>query len=237
MWKYIINLWIVLAVSLHSSTSFGKIQNILPTSFQVGWDVIKPVYNTWKEKTGPQYEINAILDFKRILIAGDYGWGTILRKNPPLKSRAITENIGQYFRIGLGYNFISNSVDNNVAFLELNYSQAHFKDYIYGILKEDFPFWQGAKNIDTSQQMKVNWLEIVAGVRVKIWEWAYIGCTTRYRFAKHLPNNIYQIPFDIVGWGLNEEDSFGVSYYISIRIPFKNTLLVDTPNTKNSSYI
>ena len=130
--KYIIKILFIVITLTVTSSSWAKITGLLPTGLQIGFDVPRPIYYHWKEKTGWQYEVNGSLDLKQILLEGDYGWGNILRKNPPTKRTALAENIGQYFRIGLSYNFIKNSVDHNTAYLGIRYSKAYFQDYLYG---------------------------------------------------------------------------------------------------------
>jgi hypothetical protein len=230
MLKYSINILLLVALLSLNSTSSAKIKNVLPTGFQVGFDVTRPLYYMWYEKTGAQYEFNTSLDFSRILLEGEYGLGTITRKNPPSKIKSISANIGQYFRVGFSYNFISNSIDHNAAFLGVRYSQSIFKDELYGKLNEDLAkVMQGTNelinaykgNIDEANKLKAHWFEIVAGVRVRVWGWIYIGCTARYKFAKKISTITSHNPFDIIGWGLNNEDVFGINYYISMRIPLQ----------------
>lgn len=248
--KYIIKLLFIAGAFSITSVSRASIKNVLPTGIQVSFDLPRPFYYLWKEKTGGQYEINTSINFNKILVDGDYGWGTILRKNPPKKIAAMSENIGQYFRIGFSYNFITNSVDHNAAFLGIRYSKAYFKDYLYGKLAEDnqgkvslknpTPATDGNKwqqvrfqkkerviDIDQNKELQAQWFEIVAGVRVKIWEWIYTGCTARYKFAKKVSNTVSQTPFDIIGWGINEDDAFGVNFYIGIRIPLQSNTITN----------
>lgn len=240
--KYNIKLLLIISLLGICSTNLANIKKKLPTGLQVSLDVTRPFYYMWYEKTGAQYEFHTSLDFSRILLEGEYGLGTITRKNPPSKLKVISDNIGQYFRIGFSYNFTNNSVDHNAAFLGLRYSQAYFRDELYGKLREEalkgvkvieeingekkekqVVTWEdGYKdNVDEANKLKAHWFEIVAGVRVRVWGWVYIGCTARYKFAKKISTITSHNPFDIIGWGLNEEDVFGVNYYIGIRIPLQ----------------
>lgn len=240
--KYNIKIFLIISLLSIGSISLASIKNILPTGLQVGFDVTRPFHYMWYEKTGTQYEFNTSLDFSRILLEGEYGLGTITRKNPPSKLKVISANIGQYFRIGFSYNFTNNSVEHNAAFLGLRYSQAYFRDELYGKLREEarkgvkvieeingekkekqVVAWENGykDNVDEANKLKAHWFEIVAGVRVRVWEWVYMGCTARYKFAKKISTITSLNPFDIIGWGLNEEDVFGINYYISIRIPLQ----------------
>jgi len=162
----------------------------------------------------------------------------MLRKNPtkskedPKKkfTKILSHNWGQYFRVGLSYNFIPKNKDHNVAYLGFMYSRSIFRDALYGNYMGKTDLFQSTVDVDTTDKFNAHWLEVVAGVRVQVWQWVYMGCTVRYKFAKSISSSKTLIPFDIIGWGLNEEDNaWGVNYYIGIRIPLRSD--TDQPST------
>lgn len=222
MWRSRISILVILATYSNYAFSWATAKDFLPTRLEIGFDIARPPYYLWREKTGAQYEFNTQIDFNRTLLAVDYGWGSILRKNPAKKPvKTISDNWGQYFRVGLSYNFIPNNKDRNAAFLGLMYSRSSFREAIYGNLLDNKIYnANDTVAVDTSDKLHAQWLEIVAGVQVPIWQWVYIGCTVRYKFAKQVSLSETLIPFDIIGWGLHEEDdAWGVNYYIGIRVP------------------
>jgi len=222
MFKYltsILALWVGLLVS--TATCWAQAKQYLPTGLQLSTDIYQPLYYYGYQKTGPQYEFNATIDFARLMLEGDYGWGRIRRKGIHKETyiTSIVKNEGHYFRIGLNYNFIKNSRDHNAAFLGLRYAKSYFRDHLKSILYDRY--W-GGHLVDSQQaNLQARWFEIVAGVRVKVWEWIYMGCTARYKFGKKISHATSHLPFDIIGWGLNEEDALGLNYYIILRIPLQ----------------
>jgi hypothetical protein len=227
----------MILLSSHASWARPHIKMYLPTGLQVGVDVGSPLYYEY-QKTGPQYELNGLLDFKRLLLQGDYGWGSIQRQGVSKKQgmASICSHQGQYFRIGVDYNFINNSVDDNAAFLGLRYAKSYFQDRLQSVLpdelyqltqKKDPPQKSAWGNyLINSQQnhMQARWFEIVAGVRVKAWQWCYLGCTARYKFNKKIMPHDGHVPFDVIGWGLNEEDAFGLNVYLILRLPLQKRM-------------
>lgn len=247
MWRSRINLLIILAGLASHTPTWATPKHFLPTGLEIGFDVARLPYYLWKEKTGVQYEFYSSVDFNRMLLEIDYGFGNILRKNPPKRIdnkpiiKTISYNRGQYFRIGLSYNFIPKNTEHNVACLGLMYSRSSFRDALYGNFITSGGYNQSETAVDTADNLHAHWIEIVAGVRVQVWQWVYMGCSARYKFAKQVSSSLALIPFDIIGWGLHEaDDAWGVNYYISIRIPFPSVLnrsQVSLKSTKNNQLI
>jgi hypothetical protein len=248
MWRSYINILVILVILAavgNYTPAWAAAKDFLPTGLEIGFDVARLPYYLWREKTGAQYEFHTSIDFNRILLDIDYGLGNILRKNPtkskedPEKkfSKVISDHWGQYFRLGLGYNFIPPNKAHHVAYLGFMYTRSSFQDALYGNYYIDNPkytsktkLFQYSVDIDVEDKFHAHWLEVVAGVRVPLWQWVYMGCTVRYKFAKHVSSSPTLIPFDIIGWGLQEEDdAWGVNYYIGIRIPLPS--LTSQPST------
>lgn len=230
MWRSRISILVILATLGSYTPSRATAKDFIPTGLEIGFDVTRLPYYLWREKTGGQYEFHSSVDFNSILLDIDYGWGSILRKNPPKRPdnqeiiKTISDNWGQYFRIGLGYNFISKNPDHNVAYLGLMYSRSSFSDALYGNLLGNKVYnLNDIVAVDETDKLHAHWLEVAAGIRVQIWQWIYMGCTVRYKFAKRVSFSEKLVPFDVIGWGLNEEeDGWGVNYYIGIRIALRS---------------
>ena len=52
MLKFIISILLVIVVLSSGTTSQAKIKNIWPTGLEIGFDVTRPLYYLWYEKTG-----------------------------------------------------------------------------------------------------------------------------------------------------------------------------------------
>jgi len=229
MLKYLIKILFTLIFIALSNTSIlavpHKVRKLIPANLDIGFDITRPLYYSIVENTGGQYEISTSLDINQILLQGDFGWGTIARKSPLLKPISNSTNEGQYFRLGLSYNFMPKIEEHNTAFLGVRFAKALLEDSLSGIVKNaknsDIKL---TKTINDKQALSATWWEIVAGVQVKLWHWLYAGCTVRYKFAKSITSSkpLIHMPFDILGFGINEDDAFGINYTLSFRIPLSS---------------
>jgi hypothetical protein len=253
MYKYFIKLLLVLAIGLFSHSAWAKtpMRKYLPTGLQIGVDISSPIYYKLYKKTGIKYEVNGLVNFSRLLVQIDYGWGYMYRQARSIqlrdsKNQAIQSfgyNLGQYFRIGLDYNFLQNSVDDNAAFAGIRYAKSYCYDQLKSVLLDEYyqllmrrkpnaslhtPTIWNDHFIDSEQyNMLAQWLELVVGFRVKLWQWIYLGGTARYQFNKKLSNAKGHIPFDIVGWGINSTNAVSLNAHLILRIPLQKRSLSD----------
>ncbi len=226
MLKYIFSTFISLWMLMNSSCSWAKVR-YWPTGVQLSMDVSRPLYYKFYEENGVHYEFNSSIDFSRLMLEGDYGWGKVEQAglNHKTNTASVYTNHGKYFRVGLNYNFVKDTPDKNAAFLGLRYARGFFKDalksrvnYALEGLVENGPL------LDMQQdKVQARWFEAVSGVKVKVWKLLYVGCTMRYKFGLKITHTTAHLPFEILGWGLNDEEAFGFNYYISLRIPLVRT--------------
>lgn len=229
MYRFIFRVFLVLCL-LAASPCAGAPIRFWPTGIQLGTDVFRPCYYYWYQKTGAQWELNSSLDFARVMVAGDFGWGTTNWQGHHTQQQLNSSynSKGQYFRIGLNYNLLQDTPDKNAWFIGARYAMSFFEDeldsrIIYhdqGLLED-----QAQRSIKGSHpNVRAHWFEALSGFRVKIWAWIYMGCTVRYKFGLKVSNAPHYKPFDLLGWGFHGEDAFGINYYLSVRIPFvRNT--------------
>ncbi|CCM10004.1 Putative uncharacterized protein [Cardinium endosymbiont cEper1 of Encarsia pergandiella] len=209
---------------------------IWPTTCCLGIDLAKTCLG-WYQKTGSAYEINGSIDFNRILLDLDYGIGTIQRDHRKDKG-SLTFSRGYYFRIGLGYNFLTPTMDRNQFFIGFRYARSFFdfqlesnklqcnhpSDKSCNEAKCTPPNGLSASLKKRQGAQIVHWWEWVVGGKVYLMPMLSIGCTARYKFNKKLEKPLATLPFDIPGFGLAEfDDVFGYSLYLLIRIPLQKT--------------
>jgi hypothetical protein len=230
MLKYIFSalLWLL----MFSPASWAKTR-FLPTGIQLSTDVFRPLYYGFYEKTGVQWELNGAIDFARVMLEGDYGWGEIIHKgfNESVGVASGYANKGNYFRIGLNLRLNKDTPNKNIAFLGVRYAMSFFNDtlksrvtYVYNPDKEGSNKYQsvvedGPSIDDQQNNVQARWFEAVSGIKVKVWKALYVGITVRYKFGLKVERANSYVPFEILGWGLNDEEAFGFNYYLSLRIP------------------
>lgn len=216
--KLLILVWSLLALPPAWAQAPENFFTGLNPSLRLGADCYTLLYHIY-QGTGVQYEFNASIDFRRLMLVGDIGGGYIERKGIQKDNQAIQnicKNEGRYFRIGFNYNFLPRNSDYNVAFLGLRYARGYSEDLL---MQRRLPTQY---YMSQEPNLQARWFEIVAGVSVKVLDLLYIGCTIGYKFAKKLKTPTSHMPFDIMGWGMNEKDSnIGVNYYITFRIPLQ----------------
>ncbi len=237
MFRYICSILLSLGVLVNSAPTWAKAR-YWPTGIQLGVDVLRPFHYKYYGRVGMQYEFNAFMDFASLILEGDYGWGDITWNghNTETGIENFYTNKGQYFRVGLNYNLLKDTPDKSMAFLGFRYARSFFKDRLVSKVlyhhseKGDSLMQHDGPTINSKQDhVKARWFEAVAGVRVKVWKLLYAGGTIRYKFSLRLDGNNAHVPYDILGWGLNNDASFGFNLYLSLRIPFvRDTLPSNT---------
>ena len=237
MFRYICSILLYLGVLVSSSPTRANTR-YWPTGIQVCMDVLRPFHYKYYGRAGMQYAYNASIDFASLILEGDRGCGDIQWEghNEETSTQSSYASNGYYFRVGLSYNLLQDTPDKNVAFLGVRYAKSFFKDHLssrvlyHHSIKGDAPI-QGGPTINSKQDnVEARWFEAVAGVRVKIWKLLYAGGAIRYKFGLHLDGANAHIPYDVLGWGLNNDTSFGFSLYLSLRIPFVRDTLPKNPN-------
>ena len=184
-----------------------------PTGVQLGMEVSNPLYyKYYRKQIDEQYEFNASIDFARLLVEGDYGWGSGKRlvRNLQTKTNTVYSHKGKYFRVGLNYNMVPDTPDRNTAFLGLRYARNFFQNSRH------------ATSLAIPKHGTVSWYEVVAGVKIKVWTILYVGSTVRYKWDLSC-NQTWRPPY-IGGWGAysqGDESMLGLTYYVSLRIPFE----------------
>lgn len=126
-----------------------------------------------------------------------------------------------YFRIGADYNFF--------------HKKTHLPGYIYGGLRYGFSSFSydvdippmtdptfGNTSISGSYHgitSSAHWLEVVAGIHVKVYKNFCMGWSLRYKSMLNLGKGYNTEPWYIPGFGKNTKTGFGVSYSLIYYIP------------------
>lgn len=225
-WRYICSVSLCLGILASSVPTWGQALP-WPTGLQISMDVLR-LFKPQYASQGIQYELNGAIDVASCILEGDGGWGIIHWKghNATTNTSSSYASSGRYFRVGLNYNLLPDTPDKNQAFLGLRYAWNRSKDRLVSqILYDSKGRIEDNSNpiaIDSEQNgVRARWFEVVAGVKVKVWRWVYVGSTVRYKFGLHVAHPGFYIPYDVMGWGLNDtKHTLGFNLYLSLRIPF-----------------
>lgn len=162
------------------------------------------------------WEMNADVNVYKYYLAVDYGsWG-----RDYLSDVRKYENSGTYYRIGADINLLKKDPDNNMFFFGARYGRSSFYEQLSTSITD--PIF-GSKNdqMYTNPNAGASWLELVTGLRVKIWKGFWMGYTARFKFGLSTWNTPGMIPSDVPGYGTNDGSTWGFNYQLFWRIPFK----------------
>ena len=112
-----------------------------------------------------------------------------------------------YLRAGLDINMLKNKWQDNRLYLGARYGISKFNYDISGPAQTDL-VWGGSnpfnyKDISTT----AHWIELVAGVQVKIWRNFHMGWSVRYKQELHIGQPSYAKPYYIPGYGTTTDTS------------------------------
>ena len=217
MLKYFCRILLFLWILIANQTSWAK-SKYVPMGIRVGIDVFEPISRIWQQHRS-QREFNVDIAFHRVLFEADYGRSNSKREDVNKQnSVSIYKSHGDFFRIGLDYNFLKKKPNHSVIFMGARYAMSSFKDELTSTIEKQ-KYWAG-RSIDAQQNnLKARWLELVGGAKVKVWNRLFVGFTVRLKFNKHVRNTHAYLPFEVPGWGLNALKTYGgFNYYLSYGI-------------------
>lgn len=196
----------------------------LPSGLRIGTDIISHAKSQFQNNFNG-WEVQADVDFGRYFLVGEYGtWGRTFQPENGLYS-----NDGTYWRAGVDVNFLLKDPERNMFFLGARYGRSKFSEQ-YNITMMD-SVWGSFTQTYVNTNVPARWLELTAGLKVKIWKMIWMGYTGRFKFGLKHGHTPTMLPHDIPGYGrTHRETTWGFNYYIFIRIPFRK--LPEIPEKK-----
>lgn len=187
----------------------------LLSGFEVSTDIIKPI--SFFTTDGGQYEIGAGIFFKkRIMLSGEYGFGSLHPRNAYENADYSAE--GSYIK--LGADFYGNVTPVDFIYFGLRYAQASFYDqYQYTIEGNIWPDYTGP--LVKRENQTANWYEVLVGSERGFKNLIYTGITIRAKVMGSF-NQYESIPVNVIpGFGKAAYRVYpGVTAYIKIRLAF-----------------
>ena len=208
---YIISL---IGIWLFVNPALSQGKKYLPAQFKLGTD-LSYLGSSFLTKGKTQYEFNADIDFNRFIITGDYGFANWEFTDTDFEYK----NTGSYYRVGLDYNFMKSSPDNNAIYIGFKYAGTNFTEN-FSYYVED-PFFGNYTDEILDLKRSGMWLEFVAGMKVRVWKGLFFGWTGRFKFASSIssPPSTFN-NFWIPGYGKTTKDSaWGLNYQVFYSIP------------------
>jgi len=191
-----------------------------PTGIRIGTDAIAIARNFY-DKTYNGWEVNADVDFYRYYLAVDAGsWSRTF--SPDSGSY---HSKGNYWRVGADVNFLLKDPDRNMLYFGLRYGHSNFSETLSVVTTD--PIWGRDARLYTNSGVPAHWLEMVAGLRMKVWKTIWMGYTARFKFGLKTNAHGNLIPSDVPGYGSTDKDNtWGFNYQIFFRIPVRKQPLI-----------
>ncbi|MFA6872826.1 MAG: DUF6048 family protein [Bacteroidaceae bacterium] len=141
---------------------------------------------------------------------------------------------GSFFRLGMNYKMKFRNRDESHLFVGARYAFSSFKYDIESLSMAD-PLWGGALNPNLSDDIwggsvpfsvknkscTAHWAELVFGVRAQIWKNFMMGWSLRYKRRFAVSGSKQAPPDNIPGYGSNGTSTFGGTYSLIYKLPFK----------------
>lgn len=129
-------------------------------------------------------------------------------------------NKGNAARLGLYLNIIPDDQDFNLVTVGIGYGRSWFNESLSGLVDDSdygsFPVYR------SSIGLGAGWIEITGGMQARIWKQLYVGYNLQLRLLPHFKDRDLLQIYEIPGFGkASRKSSFGFSYFLLYRIPFR----------------
>lgn len=191
----------------------------LPTGVRVGFDAVAYAKSRFQENFNA-WEVQGDMDFHRYYLALEYG-----RSERNLQADSTSyANDGTYWRVGIDVNFLTKDRDRNVFFLGARYGRSVYAESM-SVLTYD-PIWGYLSDNYYHSGVKASWIELTAGLRVRIKKIFWLGYTGRLKFGLSTTGTPEMLTHDVPGFGrTDKETTWGFNYYVMIRLPLRKAPL------------
>jgi len=176
----------------------------------VGVDVVSPIQYLQGDYGGAEASLRLNLKntFFPVVEAG-HGRCDVTDDNTNINYKTAAP----FLRVGLDYNVLRDKWQDNKLFVGARYGVSMYDFDISGPELVD-PIWGGSEpfaynGISTTTQ----WIELLAGVQVKIWRNFHMGWSVRYKRKIASTKNDYAEPYYVPGFGTTmSETAWGFNY-------------------------
>ncbi len=125
-----------------------------------------------------------------------------------------------YVRVGCNYNFIYNSNPDYMAFAGLRFGWSHFS-YEVNDVRLSSDYWEESATFNLPRQTSnVTYMQVLFGIRVKVFGPVSMGWCIRYKAKLHESEAAYGRPWYIPGYGSRNGAVTG-SFAITYTLPLK----------------
>lgn len=199
--------------------SVPKMIQPLLFSTAVGVDIWEPVMRAFGQHYG-LIEFSGELNLhNRYIPVVEVGLGAA-SNTPDDNNYTYKVPLTPYFRIGCNYNFLYNSNPDYMAFAGVRFGWSHF-NYEINDVTLDNGYWGESSTFNLPRQTaNVTYMQLLFGIRVKIYGPISMGWSVRYKSKLHESKAAFGEPWYIPGYGSRKGAITG-SFSITYTLPFK----------------
>lgn len=207
--------------SLPPGVAVGRVPKMIyPLLFSttVGVDVWDPAMRIFGQSYGLigfSAEVNL---HNRYIPVVEVGLGSA-ENTPKEQNFTYHTPVTPYFRIGCNYNFLYNSNPDYQFVAGIRYGWSHFSYQLRDVTISD-PYWGENASVNFPvQHSNVSYLQVLFGLRVKIWKPVSMGWNIRFRTILHETAQPTGKPWYIPGYGARGgiiSGSFSIFYTIDL---------------------
>lgn len=196
-----------------------KMEKPLFYTASVGVDIWDPVMRMFGQSYG-LIEFSGELNLhNRYIPVVEIGFGQADYK-PDDNNYTYKVPVTPYFRIGANYNFLYNSNPDYMVFAGLRYGWSHFNYEVNDVTLTD-SYWQETSTFNLPRQTSnVSYIQVLFGIRVKLFGPISAGWSFRYQSIMHETNATYGKPWYIPGFGSRKASvtgTFSITYTLPLR--------------------
>ncbi len=139
---------------------------------------------------------------------------------------------GPYFRLGMNYKIKFRNRNESHLYVGARYAFSFFKYDVESVELTD-PIWGGSSDPNLSDDIwggsvpfrltgvnsSAHWMELVFGVRVKVWKDFMLGWSIRYKQRFSVKDGDMSTPAYVPGFGANKGSTFGITYSVIYKLP------------------
>ncbi|HHP7242655.1 MAG TPA: DUF6048 family protein [Cyclobacteriaceae bacterium] len=194
-----------------------------PSHIRVGLDIVG-IGELILLDRNHRFELQADVDFGRYFAVAEFGREFFTSDS---KDYAY-DNQGNFYRLGVDYNFIPYNPERNMIFGGLRYARSNFNEEVK--FTQNSNIWGDSPISRENESISANWFEIVVGMKVRLFSNLYSGFTTRIKFIKNIDHQGSFTPFQVPGFGKNEKSAnLGFNYYFFYRFGLREKAVPKRP--------
>lgn len=187
----------------------------IPSAIHAGIDLIGPGKTIFRDDVD-LLNFYAGIDMYKYTFNVEYGRETRIEENASSRYEAS----GSYYRFGPDVNFLFRDPDFSALYFGVRYGRTTFSDQLN--YQASDAVWGDYEGNLENESLSSGWGEAVAGMRVKLFQWAWFGFTGRFKFGVKSFTDNELIPYYVPGYGRADlETTWEFNYWLIFRLPLK----------------